>query len=216
MLREKGALNSSTLRLKIAIPFSLAVLLSALSTSVLILHGLGINLFSITNSSDNVVVRAQPTFLMNLATGFQNSSYLIAPASWLFLGIGVWVWKGKARALFQAAGFDKDVFRLLVRTKGGKSRARLLKTLMLPKDRMQLSRDLGLDWKAVDRHLRVLQEFGLIREEVNVQANIRLFGLTKVGEILLNVLEKMEELEKEYNNQSEENWAETTNNKIEK
>lgn len=79
---------------------------------------------------------------------------------------------------------------------------------------MQISRELGLDWKAVDRHLKVIQEFGLIREEVNVQTNIRLFGLTKVGEILLNVLEKMEELEKEYNNQGEENWAETTSNEV--
>lgn len=194
--------------------FSLIVLFSAFSTSLLFLHVAGIQLFSTSNSTDNVVVRAQTNFLMSFATNFENLSYFIAPASWFFVGFGVWVWKGKARTLFRDAGFDKDVFRLLVRTKGGKSRVRLLKTLMLPKDRMELSKELGLDWKAVDRHLRVLQEFGLIQEVVNIQTSTRLFGLTKVGEILLNVLEKMEELEKEYHNKFETNLAETTDNKM--
>jgi len=116
--------------------------------------------------------------------------------------------------LFRNAGFDKDVFRLLLRTKGGNSRVKLLKALLSPKDRSMLSKELGLDWKAVNRHLKLLQEFGLIREEVNIKTSMRLFTLSKIGEMLLNVLENMEELEKEYNNQSVGNRAETIRSRI--
>jgi DNA-binding HxlR family transcriptional regulator len=139
---------------------------------------------------------------MRYGATFENVSYATAPASWLILGIGVWVWRGKARILFQNAGFDKDVFRLLLRTKGGNSRTKLLKALLSPKDRMQLSKEVGIDWKAVDRHLKVLQEFGLIYEQVNSKTNARLFAITKVGELLLNILDKIEELEKEYYGQN--------------
>lgn len=139
----------------------------------------------------------------------ENSSYLTAPASWLILGLGVWMWRGKARTLFRNAGFDKDVFKLLLRTKGGNSRTKLLKALLTPKDRMQLSRELGIDWKAIDRHLKVLQEFGLIHDEAHVKISGRLFALTKLGEMLLNVLEKIEELER-YQDQGQGTWPETT------
>lgn len=151
---------------------------------------------------------------MSYGASFENSSYFAAPTSWLFLGIGIWIWRGKARILFRNAGFDKDVFRLLLRTKGGNSRVKLLKALLSPKDRSMLSKELGLDWKAVNRHLKLLQEFGLIREEVNIKTSMRLFTLSKIGEMLLNVLENMEELEKEYNNQSVGNRAETIRSRI--
>lgn len=148
--------------------------------------------------TDQLAPRPVSTPLVSVVSSLEDSSFVTAPVSWLFVGIGALIWRGKTRALWQEYGFDKDVFRLLLKMRGGSSRVKLLKALLVPKDRLQLAKEIGLDWKTVDRHTKMLQEYGLIQEQVNVGRNIRLYTLTKVGEMLLNILDKMEEFEKEY------------------
>ena len=179
-----------------SIIFSIIVLFAACSTALLILRILGITLFE-GSTLDHLVIPSEYYALILYGANLENSSYIIAPVSWLLVGTGLWIWRGRTRALFQNAGFDKDVFKLLLRTKGGNSRTELLKALLTPKDRMQLSKELGIDWKAIDRHLKVLQKFGLIQEEADMKANRKRFVITKIGQMLLNVLEEMKELEKE-------------------
>lgn len=66
------------------------------------------------------------------------------------------------RSRWKNAGFDADSFRLIVKMKGGPTRLSILKALAAPKDRLQLANELGLDWKTVDHHIRVLGDYGFI------------------------------------------------------
>src|SRR5579875_657457 len=130
------------MRKKGSILFSIIVLFAALSTTLLVFRILVIELLEIS-STDHLVFPPEFYNLIFYEASLQNSSYFIAPASWLLVAIGLWVWRGRPRTLFQKAGFDKDVFKLLLRTKGGNSRTELLRALLAPKDRMQLSREPG-------------------------------------------------------------------------
>ena len=57
-----------------------------------------------------------------------------------------------------------DVFRLLVSMKGGRTMVKLLESLRSPKNKLQLAKELKMDWKAVDRHIEILLKHGLITE----------------------------------------------------
>lgn len=72
--------------------------------------------------------------------------------------------------------------------KGGRNRVMLLKDLDRPKDRLQLARDLDLDWKTVEHHVNVLLVNGLIDENA-VYGNVKTFELTATGRNVLRVLE---------------------------
>jgi DNA-binding transcriptional ArsR family regulator len=75
--------------------------------------------------------------------------------------------------------------------KGGVTRLSILKALSSPKDRLQLAKELDLDWKTVDRHIHVLNKYGFVRE-TSAYGSIVLYGLTKQGEILLKLIEELE------------------------
>ena len=48
---------------------------------------------------------------------------------------------------------------MLVKMKGGRTRTMLLRSLLEPKNKLQLSHELGIDWKAVDGHMTKLLEY---------------------------------------------------------
>jgi DNA-binding transcriptional ArsR family regulator len=74
--------------------------------------------------------------------------------------------------------------------KGGPTRLSILKALAAPKDRLQLANQLSLDWKTVDHHVRVLNEYGFIKA-TSSYGTIVLYGLTKQGEILLKLIDEL-------------------------
>jgi len=39
----------------------------------------------------------------------------------------------------------------------------MLRLLVSPKNKLQLSKDLGIDWKAIDRHVDRMRKFGLVQ-----------------------------------------------------
>lgn len=84
---------------------------------------------------------------------------------------------------------QEDVFELILNMKGGKNRVLLLKELSKPKDRLQLAKTLGLDWKTIDYHIDLLLKRGLIHEDF-AYGNVKLFELTDIGRIVLNTLEE--------------------------
>jgi len=120
---------------------------------------------------------------------FQGNSLTIAPGSWLLVG-GLWIWRGRMKSRWMELGFDNDVFTLFVRMKGGKTRLKLLDALSLPKDRLQLAQELGLDWKGVDRHIEILNKYGFVREEV-AYGKVRMYALTSSGKLLLQLLDEL-------------------------
>ena len=120
---------------------------------------------------------------------FESHSLALAPGSWIAVG-GMWIWRGRMRSKWTDLGFDSDVFGLFVKMKGGKTRIRLLDALSLPKDRLQLAQELGLDWKGVDRHLMVMKKYGFVDDRV-AYGKVRMYQLTPMGASLLRLLQDL-------------------------
>ena len=125
----------------------------------------------------------QPAFQFLLA-----NSPTLSTASWALVG-GVWIWRGRLRSRWESLGFDSGIFDLFIKMKGAKTRLNLLDALSRPKDRLQLAQELGLDWKAVDYHIILLNRYGLVHED-RAFGNVRMYKLTKQGEVLLQLLKE--------------------------
>ncbi|MFI5419694.1 MAG: winged helix-turn-helix domain-containing protein, partial [Nitrososphaerales archaeon] len=163
---------------------------SILSTAALVLEALGFPL-SVGGSGGNTSP-IKPTGPQVAINGVLNVSYIVAPISWTVLS-AMWIWRGKTRAKWNSSGFSQDSFHLLVKMKGGPTRLKLLDALGSPKDRSQLAQELGMDWKAVDRHIQLLIKYNFIREDASFGA-IKLYTLTAEGEKLLRLIKDMSEL----------------------
>jgi hypothetical protein len=120
----------------------------------------------------------------------QASSLVLAPACWIVLA-GMWMWRGRVRARYSEMGFGSDVFELFMKMKGGATRIKVLNTLSTPKDRLQLAQELGIDWKAVDRHVQILNKYGFISEQA-AYGTVRLYQVTPMGKMLLNLFDDLE------------------------
>ena len=88
-------------------------------------------------------------------------------------------------------GFGSDVFELFMKMKGGATRIKVLNVLNTPKDRLQLAQELGVDWKTVDRHVQILNKYGFVREK-SAYGTVRLYEVTPIGKMLLDVFEDIE------------------------
>ena len=87
-------------------------------------------------------------------------------------------------------GFDSDVFELFVKMKGGLTRIKLLSALSAPKDRLQLAQEIGLDWKAVNRHIQILNKYGFIREQA-AYGSVKAYQVTPMGKMLLQLFDEL-------------------------
>lgn len=123
----------------------------------------------------------------------QSGSYVLAPLTWGFV-LGAWLWRGRVRSEWSRLGLSEDLFRLLTKMRGSGTRTSIMVALETPKDRFQLSKDLGLDWTTIDYQVRVLLKYGLVTEDV-AYGNVKLYRLTPVGEVLLKALREMEKKE---------------------
>lgn len=136
---------------------------------------------------------AIPWLLIPFLTVIQflsTHSLFLTPTSWLFVG-GVWIWRGRVKSRWEGLGFDSDVFRLFMKMKGGKTRLRLLSTLVKPKDRFQLAQELGMDWRAIDQHIVTLSRHGLVSDEV-AYGKVRMYQLTPSGKLMLELLQDID------------------------
>ena len=120
----------------------------------------------------------------------QTLSLLAAPVAWVLLG-GAWVWRGRVRARYSEMGFGSDVFELFMKMKGGSTRIAVLNKLLIPKDRLQLAEELGVDWKTVDRHVQILNKYGFVREQASY-GTVRLYEVTPIGKMVLNLFDDLE------------------------
>jgi DNA-binding transcriptional ArsR family regulator len=83
-----------------------------------------------------------------------------------------------------------------MKMRGGKTRMNLLNALSKPKDRYQLAKELGMDWRAVDQHIVALSRHGLVADEVKY-GKVRIYQLTASGKRILELLEDIDgEVEK--------------------
>lgn len=120
-----------------------------------------------------------------------GKSFTLAPASWLTLGALV-VWRGRVRATWSKIGLEEPLFILFVRARGGKTRTDLLKCVSTAsRNRYQISRDLNLAWRAVDRHVKIMTARGLLKEDA-AYGRVRMYMITPLGKILLRTLNDLE------------------------
>ena len=123
-------------------------------------------------------------------SALKENSLVLAPLSWAAV-VGVWVWRGRIRSEWNRNGLSQEVFKLMVKMKGRQNRISILKELSTPRDRLQLAEGLGLDWKTVDHHVHILLKYGLIHEK-SAFGNVKLYELTGLGTLLLNMLEEFD------------------------
>ncbi|MDT7877777.1 MAG: winged helix-turn-helix domain-containing protein [Candidatus Caldarchaeales archaeon] len=124
-----------------------------------------------------------------LAFQAETAASWISLASWAAVAATL-AYKGVVRHLWSKSMFDYSIFRLMVRMRGASTRVRMLRSLERPMNRYQLARELGIDWKTVDRNIELLKSHGLILESQG-GAGERFYTLSPYGQKLLDLLEQL-------------------------
>ena len=137
--------------------------------------------------------RPPPVGGIRTQTLFFTSAYA-ALGSWMFIAATL-AFKGIVKHLWCKNKLDYEVFKLLARMRGSPTRVRILKLLEKPMNRLMLARELGLDWKAIDRHVEVLEKKELIQRLGTRKGRGELYILTDKGRTALELLEKLNALQ---------------------
>jgi predicted transcriptional regulator len=140
-----------------------------------------------------------PSHGQNFATDLQISAELIlwrnsfplAATSWAVLCITFF--RGGISRKWRSLGFDKDVFSLMVVMKGAQSRVSLLANLNEPRHKTELTRLAGLDWKEVDREIKLLERLGLISLYAQ-SGSVKMYKLSEHGKLLLKLISELKEI----------------------
>jgi len=123
-----------------------------------------------------------------------HNSEFLAATSWIGLASSL-IWRGYVRSVWSRSRFDHDMFKLLVRMKGGKTRVNLLESLEKPKNKLQLAKELKMDWKSVDRHIEILLKHHLITKSDAI-GNVNYYSLTANGREILELLDELSNVDK--------------------
>jgi hypothetical protein len=112
------------------------------------------------------------------------------------LDVGIYngrgIWRGVIRSKWTESGLCCGVFELLVKMKGGRTRVMLLRSLLEPRNKLQLSHELEIDWKAVDGHIAKLLQFSLVVEIVTA-GTCRVYSITQKGRQALELADSEQE-----------------------
>jgi predicted transcriptional regulator len=81
----------------------------------------------------------------------------------------------------------------MVMMKGAQSRLTLLANLNEPRHKTELSTLTGLDWKEVDREIKLLERFGLISLYAQ-SGSVKMYKLSEQGKLLLKLISKLKEI----------------------
>lgn len=126
---------------------------------------------------------------IRIETLFIASAYT-ALGSWIFIAAAL-AFKGVVKHFWCRSKLDYEVFKLLVKMRGSSTRLRIVRLLEKPMNRHMIAKELKLDWKAIDRHMKILEEYGLI-QKVNIEKRrSELYILTDKGKTPLELLNKL-------------------------
>jgi predicted transcriptional regulator len=119
------------------------------------------------------------------------SSYygVAALVSWSVFAAAL-IWRGHVRSIWGQSRFSYDTFRLLVKMRGANTRLKLMRSLDSPKNKLQLANALGIDWKAVDKHVQVLEKNGIIKP-VSTTGTATFYEVTEKGTRLMQLLDEL-------------------------
>ncbi len=116
-----------------------------------------------------------------------GSSHVILPITWGAVA-GTLIWRGKIRSQWRKQGYDYDTFRLVAKMRGSPMRVRLLNLILSEqKNKLQMARELDVDWKTVDNHIEMLMQTGLVEEKVAV-GTTKYYSITENGKKILLLL----------------------------
>ena len=124
-----------------------------------------------------------------ITPGLLNYYGLTTLISWTVFGAAL-IWRGHVRSVWGQSRFSYDTFRLLVKMRGAQTRLKLMHSLNAPKNKLQIATALGIDWKAVDRHVQVLEKNGLIHA-TSTSGTATFYEVTGKGRDLIQVLEQL-------------------------
>ena len=109
--------------------------------------------------------------------------------SWGVFGAAL-IWRGHVRTVWGRSRFSYETFRLLVKMRGAQTRLKVMRSLNEPKNKLQLATALGIDWKAVDKHVQVLEKNGLIKA-TSTSGTATFYEVTDKGRSLMEVLKQL-------------------------
>lgn len=117
----------------------------------------------------------------------QDSAPVILPITWGAVA-GTLIWRGKVRSQWRRQGYDYDTFRLVAKMRGSATRIELLNAITeTPKNKLQLAKELGVDWKTIDNHVEMLLKNRLVEEKMSIGTS-RYYGATKDASRILLLL----------------------------
>jgi len=137
------------------------------------------------NSRELAPMEPQPPAQIS-DTVYDSSAYIL-PITWGAVG-GTLIWRGKVRPAWSKQGYDYDTFKLVARMRGSPTRIRLLNAINnSSKNKLQLAKELKVDWKTIDNHIAMLLQSRLV-EEKTVVGTSKYYAITRNGEKVLSLL----------------------------
>lgn len=114
------------------------------------------------------------------------SSLVILPITWGAV-VGALIWRGRIRSQWSKEGYDYDTFKIVARMRGSSTRIKLLNVIISEeKNKHQIAKEIGIDWKTVDNHVKMLMQNRLIEEKL-VDAS-KYYTITPNGRKVLALL----------------------------
>jgi hypothetical protein len=147
-------------------------------------------------SRDTAPIAPQQTEQMS-DTMFESSAYIL-PITWGAVG-GTLIWRGKVRSAWSKQGYDYDTFKLVTKMRGSPTRIRLLNAINnSSKNKLQLAKELDVDWKTIDNHIVMLLQSRLV-EERTVVGTSKYYAITHDGAKVLTLLSSDQTADRESN-----------------
>ncbi len=117
-----------------------------------------------------------------------DSSPYLSSVMWVFF-LASLAFKGKTKSLWHDNGLDYDIFRILLKMRGGISRIEIMEVLSLPKNKLQIAKSLSMDWRSIDNHVNILLKNNLIDEMATVGTS-KYYILTRKGKNVMSLIKK--------------------------
>lgn len=138
-----------------------------------------------------------PFSLNSFLAAFYNSAPYIAPVAWGIFA-AMLAWKGGLKSIWIKRGYDYDTFKLLSKMRGSETKVQILQRLSVPKTRLQLAKELDMDWKTIDGHVNMLINNSFVKEFVHV-GTYKYLIISEKGKEVLELLDSSESSRTEYN-----------------
>jgi predicted transcriptional regulator len=140
-----------------------------------------------SDADSRELVPMEPQPPAQISDTVYNSSAYILPITWGAVG-GTLIWRGKVRSAWSMQGYDYDTFKLVAKMRGSPTRIRLLNAINnSSKNKLQLAKELGVDWKTIDNPIVMLLQSRLV-EEKTVVGTSKYYAITHNGAKVLSLL----------------------------